>query len=147
MRSMESTIADEAKRFVSVVANERGSPVCINGLINKAVANAICSIVFGKRFEYDDEKFHNFVFAITETVINKYIPKVNLFPLLRFVPGDVFRVQQCTDQNQMVREGIQKYIDEHNATLNEDDVRDFIDAYLLEIKHHKHEKNTLFTGM
>jgi hypothetical protein len=39
-----------------------------------------------------------------------------------------------------------KYIDEHNATLNEDDVRDFIDAYLLEIKHHKHEKNTLFTG-
>jgi hypothetical protein len=36
--------------------------------------------------------------------------------------------------------------DEHNATLNEDDVRDFIDAYLLEIKHHKHEKNTLFTG-
>jgi hypothetical protein len=46
----------------------------------------------------------------------------------------------------MVREGIQKYIYEHNATLNEDDVRDFIDAYLLEIKHHKHEKNTLFTG-
>jgi hypothetical protein len=36
---MESTIADEAKRFVSVVANERGSPVCINGLINKAVDN------------------------------------------------------------------------------------------------------------
>jgi cytochrome P450 family 2 subfamily U polypeptide 1 len=71
----------------SIVAKERGSPVCINGLINKAVANVICSIVFGKRFEYDDEKFHNFVFAITETVINKYIPKVNLFPVLRFVPG------------------------------------------------------------
>jgi hypothetical protein len=53
------------------------------------------SIVFGKRFEYDDEKFDNFVFAITETVINKYIPKVNLFPVLRFVPGEVFRVQQC----------------------------------------------------
>jgi hypothetical protein len=60
-----------------VVAKERGSPVCINGLINKAAANVICSIVFGKRFEYDDEKFDNFVFAITETVINKYIPKVN----------------------------------------------------------------------
>ena len=59
MRSMESTIADEAKRFVSVVANERGSPVCINGLINKAAANVICSIVFGKRFENDDEKLHN----------------------------------------------------------------------------------------
>jgi hypothetical protein len=70
----------------------------------------------------------------------------NLFPFLRFVPGDVFRVQQCTDQNLMVRERIQKYIDEHNETLNEDDVRDFIDAYLLDIKHHEHEKNTLFTG-
>jgi len=46
----------------------------------------------------------------------------------------------------MVRDGIQKYIDEHNSTLNEDDVRDFIDAYLLEIKNHKHKKNTLFTG-
>jgi hypothetical protein len=52
----ESTIADEAKRFVSVVEKEQGSPVCINGLINKAAANVICSIVFGKRFEYDDEK-------------------------------------------------------------------------------------------
>jgi hypothetical protein len=31
-------------------------------------------------------------------------------------------------------------------TLNEDDVRDFIDAYLLEIKHHKHGKYTLFMG-
>ena len=143
---MESSIANEAKRFVSVVAKERGNPVCINGLINKAVANVICSIIFGKRFEYDNEKFHNFVFAITETVINKYIPKVNLFPFLRFLPGDVFRVQQCKDQNQMVREGIQKYIDEHYSTLNEDDVRNFIDAHLLEIKHHKHEKNTLFTG-
>ena len=79
-------------------------------------------------------------------MINKYIPKVNLFPILRFVPGDVFRVQECTDQNHMVREGIQKYIDEHNATLNEDDVRDFIDAYLLDIKHHKHGKYTLFMG-
>jgi len=46
----------------------------------------------------------------------------------------------------MVREGIQKYIDEHNSTLNEDDVSEFNDAYLLEIKHHKHEKNTLLTG-
>jgi hypothetical protein len=43
-----------------------------------------------------------------DILINKYIPKVNLFPVLRFVPGDVFRVQQCTDQNHMVREGIQK---------------------------------------
>jgi hypothetical protein len=53
---------------------------------------------------------------------------------------------RTSDQNQMVREGIQKYINEHNATLNEDDVRDFIDAYLLDIKHHKHEKYTLFMG-
>jgi hypothetical protein len=71
-------------RFVSVVANERGSPVCINGLINKAVANAICSIVFGKRFEYDDEKFHNFVFAITETVIDSIDLLPNPKPLYKF---------------------------------------------------------------
>jgi hypothetical protein len=45
-RSMESTIADEAKRFVSVVAKERGSPVCINGLINKAAANVIMSYLY-----------------------------------------------------------------------------------------------------
>jgi hypothetical protein len=91
---MESILADEAKRFVSVVANERGSPVCINGLINKAVANVICSIVFGKRFEYDDKKFHNFAFAITETVINKYIPKVNVFPLLIHVCGVLYLVDK-----------------------------------------------------
>ena len=46
---MESTIADEAKRFVSVVAKERGSPVCINGLINKAAANVIYVLLFSAR--------------------------------------------------------------------------------------------------
>jgi hypothetical protein len=69
--------------------------------LNKFNVNALCS-------------FHGCAAANPVPGIkmyNKYIPKVNLFPLLRFVPGDVFRAQQCTDQNQMVREGIQKYID------------------------------------
>jgi hypothetical protein len=45
-RSMESTIADEAKRFVSVVAKERGSPVCINALSHHVVL--ICTLLYTK---------------------------------------------------------------------------------------------------
>jgi hypothetical protein len=76
--------------------------------LNKFNVNALCSFHGCAAANPVPRIKDYFVFAITETVINKYIPKVNLFPLLRFVPGDVFRVQQCTDQNQMVREGIQK---------------------------------------
>lgn len=36
--------------------------------LNAAVANIICSIVFGDRFDYDDERFNTLVEIVNENI-------------------------------------------------------------------------------
>ena len=143
---MESTISEEAQHFVSFLEQERGSPVCLIGIVNKAVVNVICSIVLGKRFGYSDEEFCKFIHTITETVVNKYIPKVNLLPILRWIPTVRKSWQHCEDQNVAMREWFQRQIDAHKTNLDENNIRDFIDAYLIEIKTVEDDSNSQFTG-
>ena len=145
-RSMESTISEEAQHFVSFLEQERGSPVCLIGIVNKAVANVICSIVLGKRFGYNDEEFCKFIHTITETVVNKYIPKVNLLPILRWIPTVRKSCQRCEDQNVAIRESFQRQIDAHKTNLDENNIRDFIDAFMIEIRTVEDDSNSQFTG-
>ena len=143
---MESTISEEAQHFVKFLEQERGSPVCLIGIVNKAVANVICSIILGKRFDYNDEEFCKFIHMITETLVNKYIPKVNLLPILRWIPKVRKSCQHCVDQNVAIREWFQRQIDVHKANLDENNIRDFIDAFMIEIKTVKDDSNSQFTG-
>jgi cytochrome P450 family 2 subfamily U polypeptide 1 len=145
-RSMESTISEEAQHFVSFLEQERGSPVCLISIVNKAVANVVCSIVLGKRFGYSDEEFCKFIHTITETVVNKYIPKVNLLPILRWIPTVRKSCQHCEDQNVAIREWFQRQIDAYKTNLDENNIQDFIDAFMIEIRTVEDDSNSQFTG-
>ena len=143
---MESTISEEAQHFVSFLEQERGSPVCLISIVNKAVANVVCSIVLGKRFGYSDEEFCKFIHTITETVVNKYIPKVNLLPILRWIPTVRKSCQHCEDQNVAIREWFQRQIDAYKTNLDENNIQDFIDAFMIEIRTVEDDSNSQFTG-
>lgn len=43
-----------------------GRPFCPSALLNKAVSNVITSLVFGRRFEYDDPRFLKLLDLIQE---------------------------------------------------------------------------------
>ncbi|XP_063397375.1 cytochrome P450 2J2-like [Mytilus trossulus] len=144
-RSMESIITEECEKFTELLAETQGKEFAISGVINKAVSNVICSIVLGKRFSYDDKEFDKFVKVITETVVNEYTPKVNILPVLLHIPKVKSRCDHCIEQNNLIRAWFQKQIDEHKETLKEDHWRDFIDAYLVQIKKMKRESDTQFT--
>lgn len=47
-------------------ASSPGRPFDPHFTINNAVSNVICSITFGDRFEYDDEKFRKLLHVIQE---------------------------------------------------------------------------------
>uniref|UniRef100_A0A8C5R9M1 Uncharacterized protein n=1 Tax=Leptobrachium leishanense TaxID=445787 RepID=A0A8C5R9M1_9ANUR len=66
-RSIEERITDEAECLVQELRTYNGQSIDPAILLSKAVSNAISAVVFGKRFEYDDTRFHRMLDIFTET--------------------------------------------------------------------------------
>ncbi|XP_010188917.1 PREDICTED: cytochrome P450 2J2-like, partial [Mesitornis unicolor] len=56
-RGLEERIQEECQFLVDEFRNEQGTPFNPHFKINNAVSNIICSIIFGNRFDYNDEEF------------------------------------------------------------------------------------------
>ena len=149
-RSIESKIVEEAGFFVEVLEKNKGLPVCNEDPIREAISNVTCSIVFGNRFSYDDKTFLKLIQNIEDILSNPFVPIVNWIPFLHNFSDlffDVFGTRKCITEIKELKKHFAKIIKEHKETLDENDARDFIDAYLIEWqKHTQEEDNTQFTG-
>eukprot|EP00058_Branchiostoma_floridae_P027795 XP_002613286.1 hypothetical protein BRAFLDRAFT_118705 [Branchiostoma floridae] len=86
--SIEEKIREEAIRLRNRVAEYEGKPIDIAHGINVAVANVICSMTFGKRYDYEDETFRELSEAVVTIMSELGAGQIiSVFPLLRFVPG------------------------------------------------------------
>ncbi|XP_066494469.1 cytochrome P450 2F2-like isoform X3 [Tiliqua scincoides] len=65
-RSIEERIQEEAKCLVKELEQTKGEPFDPTFLIGCSFSNVICSIVFGDRFDYKDEKFLTLVGLIND---------------------------------------------------------------------------------
>ncbi|XP_060703981.1 cytochrome P450 2D14-like isoform X2 [Hemiscyllium ocellatum] len=65
-RSLEARILEEAKFLNKQFENAKGLPFDPHISLNNATSNIICSIIFGERFDYQDEKFHKFLHYLSE---------------------------------------------------------------------------------
>ena len=149
-RSIESKIVEEAGFFMEVLEKNKGLPVCNEDPIRKAISNVICSIIFGNRFSYDDKIFLKLIQNIDDILSNPFVPIVNWIPFLHNFSDlffDVFGTRKCITEVKELKDHFAKIIQVHKETLDENDARDFIDAYLIEWqKNTQEEDNTQFTG-
>ncbi|XP_073399243.1 cytochrome P450 2K1-like isoform X2 [Dendrobates tinctorius] len=60
-KSVEARIQDELMALIESFKSHNGKPFDTHVLINTAVSNVICSIIFGKRYEYDDPTFEKLI--------------------------------------------------------------------------------------
>ncbi|CAC5412583.1 CYP2J [Mytilus coruscus] len=146
-RNMESKILEEVAFFMEVLESKKGSPVNIETNIREAVSNIICSIVFGKRFNYDDKIFQKLIKDLEDFFSNPFLRMVNWIPYLHYVSYiyDVFGTQKCINIVKDIKVQMANIIEEHKRTFEEDDLRDFIDAYLLEWQNHTRENKIQFS--
>ncbi|CAE1167353.1 CYP2K [Acanthosepion pharaonis] len=86
---MEDRIHEEVKAFVEVLDSSAAKPLDIHDLVQTAVANVICSLMFGRRFDYNNPQFKKYVRGIDENFKNIGLSAiVNFFPMLEHLPGD-----------------------------------------------------------
>ncbi|KAL7397564.1 hypothetical protein ABVT39_024087 [Epinephelus coioides] len=112
-KSLEPVILDEFTYCAKYLISYKGKPFNPHTILNNAVSNIICSLVFGHRFEHCDEKLYN------------------SFPLLmRRLPGPHQTVQHIWND---VKDFVRVQIKEHKQKWDPSDQRDFIDCFLNEM--------------
>ena len=88
-RSIESQIAKEVSNVLDIMEKKGENPFRISDIIPVGVANVICNVMFGKRFEYTDKKLLPLLKMIDEVSAlgSNGSGLVFYFPWMRFLPG------------------------------------------------------------
>ncbi|XP_043929996.1 cytochrome P450 2D15-like [Protopterus annectens] len=150
-KSVEEQIGEEAMYLCRGFQNEKGKPFDPKARIVNAVANVICSIVFGDRVHYTDPDFVELVELFEEDFkleAEKITQIMNVFPWTSSIPGPHQRLFTVT---RLINNKLQKIVDQHKETRNPAVKRDFIDAFLEEIEKANdqdssfNESNLVFT--
>ncbi|XP_018114301.1 cytochrome P450 2D15-like [Xenopus laevis] len=143
-KSLEENVVEEAGFLCSAFQSEQGRPFNPHYSINTAVSNIICSIVFGDRFEYDDEKFQKLLRLLDAALKAEsgfFTQIVTAVPWLSKIPGVTKKVFQPQIR---IFAYLKELVDEHRRTWDPEYKRDFIDAFLLEMEKAKGDSETSF---
>ncbi|XP_053330123.1 cytochrome P450 2G1-like [Spea bombifrons] len=145
-KSFELKIQEEAKCMVEELKNLRGQPTEPTKLLMDASTNILLSIVFGDRSEYKGERFTQLLAYVEETFhllsspwgqLQSVLPQV-----MNYVPGPHQKLKTISEE--MVT-FIKEKVKVHQQTLDPNNTRDFIDAFLIKMEEEKNNPNTEFT--
>uniref|UniRef100_A0A8C5SQ32 Uncharacterized protein n=1 Tax=Laticauda laticaudata TaxID=8630 RepID=A0A8C5SQ32_LATLA len=121
-RSIEERIQEEAQCLVEELRKAEGTPFDPTFLLNHTVSNVICSIVFGKRFEYSDEKFLRLNKLITERFCVASSTEAVVRTIMEKIPGVHHAGHRCSQQIigfikeriQMQQASLDPHLEKHN---------------------------------
>ncbi|ETE59028.1 Cytochrome protein, partial [Ophiophagus hannah] len=144
-RSIEERIQEEAQCLVEELRKAEGMPFDPTFLLSRAVSNVICSVVFGNRFEYSDEKFLRLNKLITERfriASSTEAALYNIFPeIMEKIPGAHHAGHRCSQQ---IIGFIKERIQMQQASLDPCAPQNYIDCFLAKMEQEKHNPDSEF---
>ncbi|XP_069808761.1 cytochrome P450 2F2-like [Dendropsophus ebraccatus] len=153
-KSIEERVVEEAKFLMELFKARNGKPFNPGPELTAAVSNAICSVVFGDRFDTQDKTFQTLHTMINENLSflgKRGFQLYNAFPeILRWLPGEHNKIFQNASMLQTFLRGL---IENHVLTRDANCPRDFVDCFLNKIEeeaknpnpHHSIDSFTLTT--
>ncbi|XP_056021775.1 cytochrome P450 2C28-like isoform X2 [Ostrea edulis] len=144
-RSLESRIVEEIEVFVKEIQSKDGTPFNMPDLLHVCIANIICSINFGQRYDHNDKKFQSLLNQMNQNLSNENIMFVaTILPFFKYIPGDPFRIKEAISNATSLEDHLRKIIEEHEEAYDENNLRDFVDVYLKKMKSEKGNPNTTY---
>ncbi|XP_021919682.1 methyl farnesoate epoxidase-like isoform X2 [Zootermopsis nevadensis] len=117
------------------------------GLFKISALNVISGVMSGMRYARDDEELQALVNNLDELVRRSFRSgKIsNIFPILKRLFPRITGSNEIMYYIKNAYNFIQRKITEHKQVLNENNPRDFIDAYLIEMQKGNSNGNAIFT--
>uniref|UniRef100_A0A3P8VGW1 Cytochrome P450, family 2, subfamily N, polypeptide 13 n=1 Tax=Cynoglossus semilaevis TaxID=244447 RepID=A0A3P8VGW1_CYNSE len=130
----EQSIYEESRHLLEAMEKKTGELFDPAPLLLNAVANIICQIVFGRRFDYSDHDFQSMLQSLTEMAYlegSVWALLYDSFPsLMKYLPGPHNRIFA----NSKSLEGfITREVEDHKLDLDLDNPHDYIDTFLIEM--------------
>ncbi|XP_077971010.1 cytochrome P450 2U1-like [Styela clava] len=140
-KNMETSVVDEIRFLIESLTSSNGESIHMK--LNLAVTNIICRIALGSRFEYHENKLKHIVeIFMKQSEDNSHshmLSAVSMAPVLRFIPPFSNVVKITSDEAECLMAYLREFVEEHESNFDDSNIRDFIDAFLAEMK--KREKD------
>ncbi|KAM9703187.1 cytochrome P450 2K1-like [Menidia menidia] len=149
----EDKIIEECQHLTDEIKKYNGEAFDTTRLMNYAISNIICSMIFGNRSEYDDAEFSNLVDRLNTTAQllgSSSMQVYNLFPFCKWISS---RRRYC-HLSAANRKQVTAFISRLRETLIPQMCRGFVDSFLLRKQNleesgitdsHFSDKNLLMT--
>ncbi|XP_067319266.1 cytochrome P450 2C18-like isoform X1 [Anolis sagrei] len=145
-KSIEERIREEAQYLLEQLQATKEQPFDPTFLLNCATSNIICSIVFGKHYDYDDKKFLAIMAVMNENfeiVSSPWGQVANTFPsFMNLIPGPHHRIGTNLEK---AKAFVTEEMEAHKETLDPSSPRDFIDCFLVKQDQEKNNEASAFT--
>ncbi|XP_071803788.1 cytochrome P450 2J5-like [Asterias amurensis] len=138
--SFEDQIAREAEQLVYEMVNFKQKSFNPTKLFSTSVSTIIASVIFGKRYDYDDPEFQKILAGIGRNMeligagaamqflpVTKYL---GFLPSMREMQSNITTTVNFT----------KNIIKNHVKEFNPDDMRDFMDMYINEMKEKEDQR-------
>uniref|UniRef100_A0A8C2XKB0 Cytochrome P450 n=1 Tax=Cyclopterus lumpus TaxID=8103 RepID=A0A8C2XKB0_CYCLU len=132
-KSLKPVILEEFSYCAKEFKSHKGKPFDPHLILNNAVSNIICSLVFGHRFEYGDEKFMELMSWFGKGL-----------ELEASIWAQVQPFKSVDSILMLVKDFIRVEVKEHKHNWDPSDNRDYIDCYLSEIQMSKGQADDTF---
>ncbi|XP_066112507.1 cytochrome P450 2D6 [Saccopteryx bilineata] len=144
-KSLEQWVTEEATYLSATFADHAGRPFSPNALLSKAVSNVIASLIYGRRFEYNDPRFLKLL-DLLETGLKEEAgllrEMLNAVPILLHVPGLATKIFAGQKAFMAI---LDELITEHKMTRDPaQPPRDLTDAFLDEVEKAKGDPKSSF---
>ncbi|KAM3911014.1 cytochrome P450 2A4-like [Leptodactylus fuscus] len=144
-RSIEERVQEEARCLAEKFMKEKETLINPEDMLRLAVSNVICSVVFGERFDYEDEKFLallSHIHDLSEMFSSRSAMIIAINPtIMSYIPGPHQKMLRMMNN---LKQFIKEMVNDRRATLDKNCPRDFIDGFLKRMEEEKNNPDTEF---
>ncbi|KAK4811941.1 hypothetical protein QYF61_017890 [Mycteria americana] len=145
--SMSQRVQQEAQHLVELLEKLEGNTFEPMMMFRHAVANVICSVVFGSCYSYSDTAFLellNMIGNYTSFFLSPVAMVYNTFPnIMHHLPGPHRKaLAECEKLKDYIRENVEL----HKLTLDPSCPRDYIDCFLMKVEKEKSSPENMYSN-